>query len=280
MSQKRLVLTDPAQAAVVDQVQVRLVRPEEEAEWNRLMAEHHYLKSAQMVGEQRRYVAEYQGQWMALPDWSAAAYHLKGREGWIGWDDNQRRARLHLVANNARFCRLEAAGPYPNLATGAMALNLEGLSADWQEKYGHRIVAVESFVDREWFRGTAYKATGWKAVGCTAQFQRVGEDFYQAHDRPKQLFVRELVKQAARGLRARPLPASWGAEEREIERRCALDREGLRSLWMVCCTRRCPRAGTPTGYGIARRRCWPSPLLFCGAGAKADTGRRLCLPKT
>jgi predicted transposase YbfD/YdcC len=197
------------------------------------MEENHYLKSSQMVGEQLRYVAEYQGRWMALLGWSAAAYHLKGREGWIGWNDNQRCARLHLVANNARFCRLEAAQPYPNLATRAMGLNLERLSEDWQQKYGHLLVAVESFVDVEWFQGTAYKATEWEAVGCTAQFRRVRQDFYQAHDQPKQLFVRELVKHARRGLRARKLPESWGAQEQQIERRCAMDQEGRRSLWEV-----------------------------------------------
>jgi hypothetical protein len=75
-----------------------------------------------------------------------------------------------------------------------MALNLERLSADWRTQYGHPIVLVESFVDLEWFRGTAYKASGWQAVG---------------------------------------LPAGWGAEERVIERRCPLDGEGLRSLWRV-----------------------------------------------
>jgi len=233
MSKSRLVLTDPAEAAVVDQITVRLVRPDEEAEWDRLIVEHHYLKSARMVGEQLRYVAEYQGQWMALLGWAAAAYHLKGRDGWIGWDHNQRRARLHLVANNARFCRLGAASRYPNLASCAMGLNLERLSADWQEKYRHPIVAVESFVDLEWFKGTAYKATGWQAVGCTAKFKRVQEDFYEAHDRPKQLFVRELVKHAARGLRARQLPGSWQAQERPIERSCPLEGEELRSLWMA-----------------------------------------------
>lgn len=233
MSTKRLVLTDPAEAAVVDQVTVRLVRADEEADWDRLMVENHYLKSARMVGEQLRYVAEYQGRWMALLGWSAAAYHLKGRDSWIGWNANQRRARLHLVANNARFCRLGEASRYPNLASRALALNLERLSADWQEKYGHRIVAVESFVDLEWFQGTAYKATGWKAVGCTAKFKRVQEDFYEAHDRPKQLFVRELVKHATRGLRARQLPPGWQAEERPIHRECPLDGEALRNLWMV-----------------------------------------------
>ncbi|MDI9382322.1 MAG: DUF4338 domain-containing protein, partial [Verrucomicrobiota bacterium] len=48
--------------------------------------------------------------------WSGCVLY-KGRDGWIGWDANQRRARLHLVANNARFCRLGPKGQYPNLAS-------------------------------------------------------------------------------------------------------------------------------------------------------------------
>jgi hypothetical protein len=42
------VLTDAAEAAVLDQIQVRWVRSEKEAESNRLMVENHYLKSAQI----------------------------------------------------------------------------------------------------------------------------------------------------------------------------------------------------------------------------------------
>ena len=66
MTKKSLVLTDPAEAAVVNEIVVRLVGPEEVGQWDRLMIQHHYLKSATMVGEQLRYVAEYRGQWMAL----------------------------------------------------------------------------------------------------------------------------------------------------------------------------------------------------------------------
>ena len=233
MAKSRLVLTDPAEAAVVEQIQVRLVRPEEETRWQELMIQHHYLKSARMVGEQLRYVVEYQGRWLALLGWSAASYHLKGRDGWIGWSDNQRRARLHLVANNARFCRLGKPGQYPNLASQAMALNLSRLSEDWQAKYGHPIVLVESFVDLQWFRGTAYKASGWKAIGTTAGFKRVAEDFYEAHESPKQLFVRQLRKNALQGLRGRKLPEGWNALERPIERGCSLKGEELFSLWRV-----------------------------------------------
>ncbi len=128
----------PVEAAVVNEIVVRLVRPEEVGEWDRLMIQHHYLKSATMVGEQLRYVAEYRGQWMALIGWAAGAYHLKGRDGWIGWDANQRRARLHLVANNARFCRL---GPraYPNLASRALALNLGGCRPTGRRSTGIRL---------------------------------------------------------------------------------------------------------------------------------------------
>lgn len=233
MSPRRVSLLDPEEAAALEQVQVRLVTPEEEARWDQLMSQRHYLKSARMVGEQLRYVAEYQGKWLALLGWSAAAYHLKGRDGWVGWDENQRRARLHLVANNARFCRLGEPGQYPNLASRAMALNLARLSEDWLAKYGHPIVLVESFVDMEVFRGTAYKASGWTPIGTTAGFKRVAQDFYEVHERPKQLFVRELRKNAARALRGRRLPPAWNVVETKVDRRCLLAREELQSLWQV-----------------------------------------------
>ncbi len=69
-----------------------------------------------------------------------------------------------------------------------MAFNLARLSEDLQAKYAHPIVLVEGFVDLEWRRGTAYKASGWTPIGTTAGFKRVAQDFYEVHDR--QLFVR------------------------------------------------------------------------------------------
>src|SRR5674476_1437966 len=98
MRSKRMSLMDPAEAAVLDQITVRLVRPEEQARWDLLVSQHHYLENANLVGERLCYVVEYQGQWLALLGWAAAAYHLRARDTWIGWNDNQRRGRLHLVA--------------------------------------------------------------------------------------------------------------------------------------------------------------------------------------
>ena len=233
MRTKQSKLTDRAEAAVLDQVVVRLIEPHEQERWNQLVSQHHYLKNARLVGERLCYVVEAGGHWLALLGWSAAAYHIAVRDQWIGWDHNQRRARLRLLANNARFCLLTVAGQYPNLASRAMALNLARLSADWQKAYGHPIVLVESFVDSQLFRGTAYKAAGWKAQGLSAGFGRVAQDFYEAHDRPKQLYLREIVKHAARKLRQRQLPQALQQHEQKIDPSCQMPQEELSSFWQT-----------------------------------------------
>ena len=90
-------LTDPAEAAVLGEIIVRQVRPEEQARWDQLVSEQHYLENANLVGERLCYGVEYRGQWLALLGWSSAAYHVRARDTWIGWNDNQRRGRLHWV---------------------------------------------------------------------------------------------------------------------------------------------------------------------------------------
>jgi hypothetical protein len=138
-----------------------------------------------------------------------------------------------LVANNARFCLRTEPGQYPNLASRALALNLARLSEDWLRAYGHPIVLAESFVDTQFFRGAAYKAAGWQAVGQSAGFKRVAEDFYEAHDRPKQLFVRAVVKHAAQKLRQRQMPATLREHEQKIDPSCQMPNDQLLSFWQT-----------------------------------------------
>jgi hypothetical protein len=233
MQDKPIKLSDRAEAAVLDQIVVRLIEPPEQDRWNQLVSQHHYLKNANLVGERLCYVVEYEGRWLGLLGWSAAAYHIRPRDQWIGWSDNQRRARLRLLANNARYCLLTEPGQYPNLASRAMALNLARLSKDWQQAYGHPIVLVESFVDSQLFRGTAYKASGWREVGQSAGFKRVAQDFYEAHERPKRLYVREIVPHAARKLRHRQLPQGLEEHEQQIDRFCQMPGQELLSFWQA-----------------------------------------------
>lgn len=123
MSAARFRTPSLTQQQLLTGVEVRLLG-DDEAERSRfreLMSTHHYLKSDTLVGEQLRYVAHVDGQWVALLSWSAAAYHLKDREAWIGWDVQQRRRRLALLANNARFLILPKID-CPNLASRMLAL--------------------------------------------------------------------------------------------------------------------------------------------------------------
>src|SRR2546423_4958317 len=133
----RLLLPKSEERAILDQLEVQgVVLAEEVQQWNDLVCEHHYLKNANLVGEQLRYVVAFQGQWLALLGWSAASFHLKDREQWLGWSDLQRRARLHLLAQNSRFVILADRSRWPNLASRALALVTQRLSADWPPAFG------------------------------------------------------------------------------------------------------------------------------------------------
>lgn len=212
--------------AVLDGVSVRVIEVAEQARFNQLLIEQHYLHNAELVGERLCYVAEYAGQWMALLSWSAPAYRLKAREAWIGWTEAQRQRRLRLVANNSRFLILEQAH-YPNLASRVMKLCVERLSADWEQRWGHALLLGESFVDGQRFRGTSYKVSGWQELGLTQGYGRTREDFYVKHDRPKQLWVRELRAGAREWLKARDLPPKYAVIEENSAPVCEASPEEL-----------------------------------------------------
>jgi hypothetical protein len=91
---------------------------------------------------------------------------------------------------------------------------------DWLARWGHPVALVETFVDPACFRGTTDQGSGWSELGSTAGFGRCAQDFYEPHERPKQLWVRELVKGACQHLRAEPLPTPWAM----VEARAALSR--------------------------------------------------------
>ena len=220
MKTKREVVLTASEQAVLDGVRVRLLREGEQERFDGLITTQHYLKDATLVGERLCYVAEHDGEWLALLAWSAAAYHLKDRDGWIGWSEEQRRRRLGWIANNSRFLILEDAH-FPNLASRVMRLCLGVLSADWQARWGHGLLVVECFVDGQLFRGTSYRASGWTQLGQTEGWGRHRQDFYVQHDRPKQLWVRELCAGACKLLRAESLPPGWQAAEAAVVPRCS-----------------------------------------------------------
>jgi predicted transposase YbfD/YdcC len=215
---------------VLDGVKVRLVRRSEEKRFEGLIRRKHYLKNMDLVGRRLLYVAEYKGKWLALLTWSTPALHIKARDTWIGWSEEQRRRRLKFLINNSRYVILTKV-QYPNLATRVMGLCLQRVSADWEKKFGYRLLAAESFVDGQLFRGTCYQAANWTRLGETQGWGRAANDFYVAHNRPKQLWVRELVSDGRQLLRSEVLPADLAPMERKLPQRCSIRVPQMRSLW-------------------------------------------------
>ena len=131
------------------------------------LAEFHYLGYRGTVGENLQYaVTDKDGRLLACLLFGSAAWKCKPRDGFIGWNPEQRQRNLHLITNNARFLILPFVRA-PHLASCILGRVLRRLSADWQNKYGHPILLVETFVERERFAGTSYKAANWLRLGST-----------------------------------------------------------------------------------------------------------------
>jgi hypothetical protein len=194
-------------ADILRRLEVRPIRPEERAEWDARVEEHHYLGLRSLFGRTLRYVAAVDGRWLALLGWQAAALKCAPRDAWIGWGRVLHYQRLHLLANNARFLVL-APGRVPNLASRVLALNLRRLSRDWQQTHGHPLLLAETFVDPARFTGACYRAANWQALGSSRGFAR-RNGHYLAHGQPKQVLVYPLHPHARALLCAPTLPPAW-----------------------------------------------------------------------
>jgi hypothetical protein len=131
------------------------------------LVQFHYLGFGGAVGENLQYVVrDGPGRPLACLVFGAAAWKCQGRDQFIGWSASQRQRRLSLVANNTRFLILPWV-KVPHLASWILGQISRRIARDWQVKYGHGLVLLETFVERERFRGTAYRAANWLAVGAT-----------------------------------------------------------------------------------------------------------------
>jgi hypothetical protein len=132
------------------------------------LGQFHYLGWGGAVGENLAYaVTNEAGRLLACMAFGSPAWKCAARDAFIGWTAEQRQRHLHRITNNTRFLIL----PFvriPHLASWIFGQVLRRLSADWEAKYGHPIMLVETFVDRERFAGTCYKAANWIRTGATS----------------------------------------------------------------------------------------------------------------
>ena len=132
------------------------------------LARFHYLGFGGAVGQNLQYlIADGEQRPLACLVFGAAAWKCQDRDRFIGWTAEQRQKNLALVANNTRFLIL----PWvrvPQLGSWILGRVAKRIAADWQAKYGQTVALLETFVERERFRGTVYRAANWQAVGVTA----------------------------------------------------------------------------------------------------------------
>ncbi len=148
-------------------LEVRQVRrTPDEAVFNALMQQHHYLGYTQPVGEHLKYMVFAGGRPIACLAWSSAPRHLGSRDRFIGWAAPARLANIRLLAYNTRFLILPWV-TVPHLASHLLGRIARRLSADWQSVYGHPIYFLETFIDPQRFRGTCYLAANWTLMGVT-----------------------------------------------------------------------------------------------------------------
>ena len=155
----------------VTPVRIALVaNAEERALWRELVDRYHYLGHKVAYGAHLRYLV-----WISRPEralagclqFSSPARRLLARDRFIGWDDATRRRYLPKVVDNSRFLIL------PWLSVRGLASHVLSLAArvvveDWEKAYAVRPVLLETFVERDRFLGTCYRAANWIEVGETA----------------------------------------------------------------------------------------------------------------
>ena len=194
----RLVLhsTLPVRASLKDlsPVQIKLVDDRSELDlFKCFLSAYHYLGFSGTVGENLKYmVYDSNDRPLACLLFGSAAWACGPRDDFIGWDREKRSKNLSLTTNNMRYLIL----PWVSvkyLASHILSKVCQRIEDDWIAKYGHRIYLLETFVERDRFRGTCYKASNWTRVGMTKGRSR--NDRYNTMKVPvKDIYLYPLTK--------------------------------------------------------------------------------------
>ena len=209
---------DPIELIAVGSADSRASR-----EWNDMMDRYHYLGAGPLCGAQMRYLVHSKKYgYLGGLAFSAAAWRLQSRDEWIGWDDPARRQNLNRVVANSRFLILPHV-KVANLASHVLGLAVRRVRSEWVERYGEDPVLIETFVERQRYRGTCYRAANWIEVGETKGRGRQDRNNRQDVPVKKVLLyaldpqARELLSQCEKPPEIAPPqraePVDWAEEE-------------------------------------------------------------------
>ena len=205
--------------------------PQDKAEWEVLMEQHHPLGCPRPFGPYLRwFIVDQQGRHLGCPLFEAASRLLTDRDQWIGWTRIQCEKNLHLVLGNTRFLVFPWV-KVMNLASHALGLAIGSLAEEWQRRHNYRPVLVETFVDSTQHDGACYRAANWIVIGQSAGLCPNGRRKFRKdilmmplHRRFRDILTGRATSRTARTLRK---------AKRAVRRQAAVEtKKGqLRSMW-------------------------------------------------
>lgn len=176
---------------------------EEATLYKEIISRYHYLGYQRHFGAQMRYLIRCRSRWIGAIGFAASALHIADRDRYIGWSNCARRAHLQEVIGNTRFALLPWV-QVRNLASKVLSLTSKRIRRDWLERYGYEPLLLETFIDREKFKGSSYRAAGWIRVGKTAGRGR--QDVQVKCDKSvKEIYLYPLNSQWRRRLSREPI---------------------------------------------------------------------------
>src|SRR2546422_9542898 len=153
----------------LQEIQLRPVERREEARYQEQMARHHYLGALAKISETVWYVATWREQWVAQLSLSASALKCGVRDRWIGWDFRSQYGRLELIANNSRFLILPD-WHRPNIGSRVLSLTERRGVADWEKRFGHSLLLLETFFGPPPFHCGGDRAGNWINLGMDQRY--------------------------------------------------------------------------------------------------------------
>ncbi|MDR4503177.1 MAG: IS701 family transposase [Candidatus Scalindua sp.] len=161
--------------------------------WKYVNRRYHYLGYRVLVGQNIRYLIYSSDRLVAALGWQSAVERLYCRDIIIGWNVQERRKALDKVLNNSRFLIMPWV-EVKNIASHILSRVVRQLQKDWVEKYGTRLLFLETFIDPSKFSGTCYQAANWVKIGNTKGYRKKQKGFIY-HGNSKEVYFYVLDPQ-------------------------------------------------------------------------------------
>lgn len=151
----------------IELVRVHNWRDGNYSNWKTMIEQYHYLGHGKLYGKQIRYLIRSESfGWIGALAFSSAAWRLRAREDWIGWNEENRLKYLNRIVCNSRFLIVPQVR-VKNLASHVLSMSMRQMKKDWGGQEGIEPVLVETFVEKGRFLGTCYQAANFQHVGTT-----------------------------------------------------------------------------------------------------------------